>query len=466
MVLAILILVAVPLQIYLNDEQTIIYRSQRQQIALRNYEANLATYNGVKIIFAYGLAVIVLVGLATAIRIIYVRLGDRRYLAHLAELQATQAMTVAYYDANKQPQHAIGTLTYSPTVSYPTSPKALSETITETTLVPSSSLQMALPSLTEILKSSPLNTLCYGFNTTGQAHYVPLKQLSSLGVGGLSGSGKTSTLVFLLAQLTTNLNAQLIVLDPHGEHDDSLLAKLRPLSSNIIASATTSRDTLKALDTWQDLFEQRKTGNTISYPVILVTDEYLAMMRDATVKEKLTSIAESLAQEGRKYNFYGYFASQKWLSGRVGDLKDTLSSHLIHRMPTSLAHYQTNLSTSELPTDVHSLEQGSFYLLDTTGNITHLRCPYVDTNELMALPNATKALSATVEPVAISSPVSLIPVMPQIELTDREQLIYDKFRDGMNVSDIIRDVYKVDGGKAYQTRSSEIQGLLRRLVSR
>lgn len=407
--------------------ENIAYRAERREVSLYQYQQTAAVMSTIKIFFIGGLAVVVVGGLAVGVRVLYVRLGDRRYLAHLAQLNATQAMTIAYYDANRSHPSALGTVNYSPHITHHASkPAAQIEPLATT----GNTSSTALPSFQDVLKMSN-NDLILGFDAEGDALRGGLNDLYSFGVGGLSGSGKTSTAVFLLAQACA-LGARLVVVDPHGGAE-SLAAKLSPLSDYMLTKpASDSSDILAALDFVEDIFNRRKLGQPVQYPVIFVADEFLALMRNSDVAAKMQALGEILSQESRKYSIYGAFCSQKWTISKAGDMRDTLTSHLVHRTRPELARMQTGLRGNELPSDLMSLETGSYYLLDNHGDVTKLRVP--------------NHCQTTAKP---------LPTDPH------KARIIEMFRAGSDVTDIVKTVYGAKNGRAYTDALSSVNAILR-----
>lgn len=440
--------------VWVSDPQAREYRAQRQQIALDQYQQSAAIYTDIKVLFVGALAVVVLVGLGVGIRVIYIRLGDRRYLAHLAHLQATQAMTIAYYDANRAPQSKLKTITYSPHISYQNFPQLAAQG--EAMEVMGNPTSTALPSFQDVLATLSSGQLTFGFDVDNQPVKGSLNDLYSFSVGGLSGSGKTSTTVFLLAQ-AVQLGAKLIIIDRHAGNPESLATKLSPLASSFVTSpASNDADILAACDFIQDSFKRRQQGQP-HYPLIVVADEFLALMRNDQLATAMQEIGEVLSQEARKYAIYGCFVSQKWTTSKVGDMSHTLTSHIVHRTRPELARYQTGLKGDELPNDLMMLDKGSYYLLNNQGDLLKLRAPYVSGDDLKTLGEPT----STVLPALQANLQADFKTLSRPALDPEKARVMEMFRSGTDVPEIVRTVYGVKGGKTYQDRSKEVNDLLR-----
>ncbi len=310
-----------------------------------------------------------------------------------------------------------------------------------------------IPSFTETLQM-PLanNSLILGYDSLGAAKLGTLDNLFSFGIGGASGSGKTSTCIWLLSQAIMQ-GAKLIVIDPHAGNPDSLASKLQPLSSSYLCDvATSENEMLQAINFAQSIFDARKSGADESqHHVVIVCDEWLACMRGST-SEAFKVLAEGISQEGRKYSIIGSFLSQKWSVSKSGDMRDTLTSHIICRTRPNLARQQTGLLSSELPSDVLSLPSGSYYLLDTLGELQKLSAPYVSNDDLIQL---SKTIDIAPAPHLSSSPNDA----PQ--QTAEHAAIIQKFKSGNSIAEISRELSGSKSGAKYIKALNQINDVLR-----
>jgi len=331
-----------------------------------------------------------------------------------------------------------------------------------------------LPTFNQALNNSPNQSLVLGYDETTQPIYGAWSDLFSFGVGGASGSGKTSTAIWLLAQAVRQ-GAKLIVIDPHAGNKDSLATKLQPLANSFLCNVATSPDEMLAsINYAQSIFDARKSGLDLEQTkIILCIDEWLACMR-GEVKEAFQVLAESISQEGRKYNFIGCFLSQKWSISKSGDMRDTLTAHIITRSRPNLARQQTGLTSSDLPSDVISLDQGQFYLLNTTGDLQKLRAPYVSQNDLsgiaLSLDTSTsqqrpKHVQTTstdeqmlINPLGFGSDTET----PTETLTAEEASILQMFRAGKSISEITRELSGAKSGRKYSNYLDKVNTILRK----
>ena len=320
-----------------------------------------------------------------------------------------------------------------------------------------------LPTFKQALNDATGAALVLGYDQQAQPVHGTLDSLYSFGIGGMSGSGKTSCAVWLLAQSVLQ-GAKLIVIDPHKGNPDSLATKLKPLASSYLCKvASTQNEMLQSVRYSQSIFNSRKSGESQNdHPVIIVCDEWLACMR-GELQTEFQKLAESISQEGRKYGIIGCFLSQKWTINKSGDMRDTLTSHIICRTRPNLARQQTGLLSSELPSDVLSLNAGQYYLLDTFGEITKLQAPYISPQDLanLVLPNTVQSTSQT--PITITRPQQSgsIQEVGKTNLDPEEARILQLFLDGMSISEITKQISGVKSGRKYSDTLKRINDTVR-----
>lgn len=164
----------------------------------------------------------------------------------------------------------------------------------------------------------------------------------SAAVAGESGSGKTSTLLFLLF---SGLIAQPLIvegLDPHYPHPKSLAFKTKALwERGVIRMATFYDQMVEALKrieaTIDNRLAQRDTSTT---PVVLLIDE-LAFLMTSTLQEQLAYTMRRVSMEGRKCEVYMLASSQTWLASATGKdsiVRDTLTSAYVHKIKPKQAN--------------------------------------------------------------------------------------------------------------------------------
>lgn len=177
----------------------------------------------------------------------------------------------------------------------------------------------------------------------GQPKRGSFLDIYSSAVAGESGSGKTGTLLYLIACGLISEYIRFIAIDPHFPHPKSLGAKTRPLWENgFMALASTDEEILKALQEIRStIFERKNQIDLSTHPVVLVLDEVAALAKSATIGKDITHTMEEVSTEGRKCEVYMLASSQTWLAARTGGssvVRDTLTSAYVHRIKPKQAN--------------------------------------------------------------------------------------------------------------------------------
>ena len=462
--------VTIVLGLYLSDPVT---QSNRYQAAsLRRYQqqsifdAWLSFYD----VFMWLVIAAIAIALVIIARAFYVRYVDREQL-HEQRMLERDIWLFKYENTPQLP--SLTHLTYSPrtadshNLNITQHHKQLKALPSDQALsVQALERVQQVPTFKQALADTTGAALVLGYDQQAQPIHGTLDSLYSFGIGGMSGSGKSSTAVWLLAQSVLQ-GAKLIVIDPHAGNSDSLASKLQPLSSSYLCKvASTQAEMLQSVRYSQSIFNSRKSGESQEqHHVIVVCDEWLACMR-GDLQAEFQKLAESISQEGRKYGVIGCFLSQKWSIQKSGDMRDTLTSHIICRTRPNLARQQTGLISSELPNDVMSLNAGQFYLLDTLGELTRLQAPYVSPRDLanLVLPNTVQSTSQT--PITITRPNTdnkngSTQEVGKTNLDPEEARILQLFLDGLSISEITRQVSGAKSGRKYSDTLNRINVIVR-----
>lgn len=139
--------------------------------------------------------------------------------------------------------------------------------------------------------------------------YMPVDSFVSCAFGGGSGSGKTSKLRFLLAQLILD-GASISILDAHMGNKESLIDSLGNLANMPNVRVFNPFETQQAIATMlSDVQTAIDSAAVADVPNVFVLDELRPLNRACPDTELLM---DKIANEGRKYGFYGVFSSQQW----------------------------------------------------------------------------------------------------------------------------------------------------------
>lgn len=205
--------------------------------------------------------------------------------------------------------------------------------------------RIAPPSFAQLIESreiAPGKPMILAY-VQGEPRRGSFLDIYSSAVAGESGSGKTATLLYLIACGLLSEYIRFICIDPHYPHPKSLGAKTRPLwEQGYMALASTDEEILQALQEVETtIFERIRRIDEATHPVVLVLDEVAFLAKSATVGKAVTSTMERVSTEGRKCEVYMLASSQTWLAARTGGssvVRDTLTSAYVHRIKPKQAN--------------------------------------------------------------------------------------------------------------------------------
>lgn len=294
------------------------------------------------------------------------------------------------------------------------------------------------------------------------------KDLYSSAVAGLQGSGKTTTVRFLAAQSAAQ-GARFVIIDPHaGAENDSLAATLAPLAPSFIADPATGEEAIRAIVSrvWQE-FDARKSGRR-GPPLIVCIDEFTSLMR-SRVGMELAHLVEAVAQEGRKYGVYCLLSGQIWNVERSGGapVRDALASAYVHRSKPQ----QARLLLPGAGQEVLKLPVGHAILDRTNGERLTVAIPNTRATDLVSLGEwlahsvVTSSGSAS-QPAEVASQDGAegLPAGSNPEIPPDHAEIIARLRAGQTPHQIVKELFGVTSGRAYQRRRFEVQTLIARYM--
>ena len=373
-----------------------------------------------------------------------------------------------HYAPTTAPHYAPSWSTRSDTRSTSTLPELVAENAAPT-LVP--------PTFAELLNNGTIaagQPLVLGWGEQG-AVTGSWRALLSTGLGGLQGSGKTTTAAALLSQAALS-GGKLLVVDPHAGEDDSLATRIAPLAPAYLAEvASDGRAIIALLRQARAELERRRRGSGERWPLIVCVDEWTALLRGELAEQLPPFIAE-LTSEGRKYNAYAFLLAQRWASGDVGGggVRNTLAAAYVHRMRADEARYLTGLRAAQLPADILQLASGESYLLDTSGQLTKVRTPQITPRDVQRVAGmltdtapTTPRGTATIQPLISQEEAAGATASGRAALAPEQARIVDLFLGGLDAGAIVTELtgMKSKGGTPYLNKLAEVQATIRQALA-
>lgn len=342
------------------------------------------------------------------------------------------------------------------------------------TLDATSVLGAGVLSFAELLSAGTIGKgrpILIGYDEQGTPVEASWQQLYSAGVGGLQGSGKTWSVVNILAQSVLN-NARLVICDLHAGDPESLATRLAPLErAYLFEVADSPQATVQAVKRVDERLTARKGGDSSRSVIVLVIDEYTSTIRRLGAEsEAVADLIANLTSEGRKYGIFVMLLAQNWSTESTGgsQVRNTLASALIHRTRASEARMLTGMTAADLPGDTLQLAPGQFYLLDTRGDLTKVTAPRIAVDDVQRVAGLLVDNHTTLEHL-INEPINDPSTGHQSKdmaaqstkpLTHQEALILSLVRQRKGMAEIVKAVWGADGGPKYKERAAEVMRII------
>lgn len=342
---------------------------------------------------------------------------ERRFgLAH-ARIEAEKEVAVAEAAAkNRSQTPMLQTLTISPHSQYQVTggaERALAAAPVDPVL--SEAPAPRIPPMRELLANGTIRAggpLVLGVRAgSGDPILGTTEALFTTGDAGKSSSGKTRTAAFIIGQAVLQ-GTRLLVIDPHMHKADSLTNLLRPLERATVPSpngtrvpvfvrpiAGTQRDALAVITLAEQIMDERRDGGPC-WPLLLVIDEYTLIIRQGKdLGPRAALLIESVATEGRGFNFNGLIMGQNWKGTRTGgtEVREVLTSAYVHRSVKRQAAYL--IQDDDLAARAETLTKGWAIFAPTDDEPELIGIPLAEAAD-MATVAQLLALLATAPPVA------------------------------------------------------------------
>lgn len=300
-----------------------------------------------------------------------------------------------------------------------------------------------VPSLVRVLATRPANEVIVGYERNGKALTLSLDAIRATLVVGGPGTGKSTTVAAVAAQLAA-MRAQFFVVDPHGRRADSLTWRLAPLGNRLAMCVATPEEAVGVLRAVTDELERRISGEE-GDPLMLLVDELNSMGQGAwtEVGAQVAALTERLAREGRKMSMGVIGAAHLANVGSLG-------SHFAYTTSTVIAHHTVpdgvrRFVGPDLARQTRHLERGEV-LVSYPGGWDLLRVPRAEPSDIMQAVATLPAPGGCPQPVQPTTGATT-PETVVDEATARRDRIEELNALGYSRNEISRQVFghKDDG---------------------
>lgn len=256
---------------------------------------------------------------------------------------------------------------------------------------------------------------------------VELPELTSLGIGGGQGTGKTVDTFSLMLQGIAKYNGRIrfLVIDPHmfAATDQSLSSKVGSLHPfflnydglhNPVAGGAELEEWVRVV---REEMRARKAGERGQKPDmwVLVIDEF-AEVAESENGDGVIDLVRQINQQARKLSMFAIIASPDWTAKTLGgtEIRHSVVSFIMHNMPTDVSDLiLPSAGARQTPT----LERGEV-IFWTRGTLRRCKVPLAtarDAEELMPHYESRSYVDAAEKTVA------LVPPMPTTDGLDVEE---------------------------------------------
>jgi hypothetical protein len=203
----------------------------------------------------------------------------------------------------------------------------------------------ALPDLTTAISrgwSAPERWLV-GCATDGAPQQIVLKHTGFIAISGVQGTGKTNTAALLAAQCAAH-GGYLFVADPHHGDDESLSARIAPLSGAVERFAVTPDEIARLIAKVDRIYQARcRDPRQIDQPILLLIDEFMELMIRGQLDQAALASLLALSGSGRKKQIVTVLIAQNWSAAALGHsgvaIRQNTTHALVHASSEQAARF-------------------------------------------------------------------------------------------------------------------------------
>jgi hypothetical protein len=235
--------------------------------------------------------------------------------------------------------------------------------------------------------------------------------------------------------------------------------------------------------------EERRTGGPC-WALLLVIDEYTLVIRQGKdLGPRAALVIESVATEGRGFNFNGLIMGQNWKGTRTGgtEVREVLTSAFVHRSVKRQAAYL--IQDDALAARAETLTKGWAIFAPTDDDPELIGIPLAEAADLATIAQLLAVLATGAVPAYAEAEDSVSPVSPPFPSVSapvsgeviqkrpgppgemdpaRVEAVREAVQAGMAQGQILEQVWavKAGGGAAYKAATDEFRAILAYLVGR
>jgi hypothetical protein len=337
--------------------------------------------------------------------------------------------------------------------------------------------------------------LAYGWRADNGELLVD-RQVRSLLVGGVQGSGKTSFVALLVAQLV-RMGARVMLADPDALNQEGLASRLAVLGIQPEATAYEPAAVLRIiLDAKRELMSRRDQGlRADTRPYVVVVDELPECLRVLNRRDtdELRDALELIGGfKGRKHSVVTIMLAQSWTQAVIGSttMRNLIPASAVFQQRSEEAEKMCGIKPGYWRTvgpDPFDLEKGTFYAVGIDSGAVRVRVPEVPSHSLPPLPRArarevsglSGELNRSVHQGVAEVSSGALPDTPRTPLGQSNghhadtsldspadtygERVLELFREGRTINTITREVERVEpGGRAWQEARQRVEAAVRR----
>jgi hypothetical protein len=296
------------------------------------------------------------------------------------------------------------------------------------------------------------NSLLVGFAAPDKPIYIELEDTGFIALAGMPRVGKSSTASLIAGQVALIPDSILIVCDKHGRKNDSLLARLAPLSHRIARTAIDTTEIIAAIDFWHEIGSNRLLEDDATKhkypPCFLIIDEFTAMILLALLPAATIQKLVSAAVEFPKVQAHGLIIGHQWTGKLLGNalgapLRRVTTQRIIHRIDPQDAEF---LIPPAYAKQCQTLPEGGVIFMGADQPTPiELTVPYMTADDLEYLGRMipASATHATAQSAPIAPGVAAVASVASA-LQSAETIDLDPDTDPVNAVDLSNDQLTTD----------------------